>query len=180
MVKKLLRAVFALCDTVKNLDKRVKYIEGNRVSGEAVRHDNIWENLDRTALALRGKEQITPDLGSDHIILTEQPQLLKEVMQTSREVVVEVLRERLRQMDKEGWSIERDDKVHANAQLARAAACYALPEDDPVFPGGEQERVWPWADSYDKRGKHGVRRCLVIAAALLVAEIERLDRKNAP
>jgi len=89
-------------------------------------------------------------------------------------IVEEILRERIRQVEKEGWSCEYDD-THDEGQLARAAACYA------VYPKllYDQNRVevWPW-DNFDqvwnKRSQY--RRRLVIAAALLVAEIERLDR----
>lgn len=90
-------------------------------------------------------------------------------------VVEEVLAERQRQVSQEGWKTEHDDK-HGEGQLADAAACYAVAPHDIVWPN--QEPVWPWSGRYNKTAKHGERRCLVIAAALLVAEIERLDRKN--
>jgi len=96
----------------------------------------------------------------------------------SERVCEEVLAERQRQVTQEKWTPAHDDNVHNEGQLAMAAACYAVAPHDIVWP--DLTPVWPWPASYDKRGKHGERRCLVIAAALLVAEIERLDRKNAP
>jgi hypothetical protein len=90
-------------------------------------------------------------------------------------VIAEVLAERKRQVNQEGWKTEHDDK-HGKGELAQAAACYAIAPRDIVWPN--QEPVWPWSGRYNKTAKHGQRRCLIIAAALLVAEIERLDRKN--
>jgi len=96
----------------------------------------------------------------------------------------EVLAERNRQIKEEKWTPDRDDRVHSRGQLAQVAACYAASTRKQgcgdILWAHSKEPVWPWAQSYDKRGKHGDRRLLVIAAALLVAEIERLDRKNAP
>lgn len=95
--------------------------------------------------------------------------------------------ERQRQVAVEGWSPEHDD-YHGGGQLAQAAACYAMvtaqsPNDHrhgPFYPPQE----WPWGADWWKPGfKRDVanrRRCLVKAGALIVAEIERLDRIAAP
>lgn len=76
--------------------------------------------------------------------------------------------ERNRQIYVEGWSEEHDDK-HVNNELALAAACYAVPD---VFSQG----YWPptWDLSWYKPTTR--IRDLSKAAALLVAEIERLQR----
>ncbi len=104
----------------------------------------------------------------------------------SDEILVEVGLERLRQIQEEGWSAEHDDE-HRDGELADAAACYAASEDIfRVCTEEELERepqiiariVWPWADEWDKRTKHDRRRRMIIAAALLVAEIARLDRNR--
>lgn len=83
--------------------------------------------------------------------------------------------ERRRQIEVEGWSPEHDDAEHGNGELAMAAACYALPHDDdePTDP----PEFWPWAESWWKPGDR-VRE-LVKAGALIVAEIERLQRAAA-
>lgn len=107
----------------------------------------------------------------------------------------EIAAERRRQIEKEGWSLEHDDG-HEDGALALAACCYAAPE--PLF--GKDDRAngfyladpWPWDRMYDKRPYDGnvvlhphefdgaLRRDLLIkAGALIVAEIERLDRKFA-
>ena len=88
----------------------------------------------------------------------------------SEEVVSEILVERQQQTTLEGWDKEHDDYEHSEGELAAAAACYAYTQVENL--------PWPWERQSDKRGKHDRRRQLVIAAALLVAEIERLDRSQ--
>jgi hypothetical protein len=73
--------------------------------------------------------------------------------------------ERYRQTAVEGWTAEHDD-AHANGALAKAAACYAR--------GSRQ--YWPWERAWWKPSDR--RRDLVKAGALIVAEIERLDRSD--
>ena len=79
-----------------------------------------------------------------------------------------VKQERERQIRVEGWTEEHDDK-HVNNELALAAACYAVPD---VFSQG----YWPptWDLSWYKSTTR--IRDLSKSAALLVAEIERLQR----
>lgn len=106
-------------------------------------------------------------------------------------VIEEVAAERERQKSVEGWSTAHDDE-HADGGLASAAACYALPEPDTsdrvemdLPPRGECRvlvtypdvpMLWPrsWHSRWWKPKDR--RRNLIRAAALLVAEIERLDR----
>lgn len=88
----------------------------------------------------------------------------------------DVLAERRRQVEAEGWTPEHDDE-HNNGEMAIAAACYALNATDDSdgpeirFVGAE---LWPWADEWWK--PTNPRRDLVKAAALILAEIERIDR----
>lgn len=87
--------------------------------------------------------------------------------------------ERQRQVDVEGWTPEHDDQ-HMEGELADAAAAYAYAGDhSPVNPqdghGTDLGRVlWPWDRASFKPGAH--RHNLVRAGALIVAELERLDR----
>lgn len=83
----------------------------------------------------------------------------------------DVLAERQRQISTEGWTPAHDD-AHADEQLARAAVCYALPQGDYEIP--EPPEFWPWDAAWWKPGDR--RRELVKAGALILAEIERLDR----
>jgi hypothetical protein len=83
----------------------------------------------------------------------------------------DVLAERQRQIRAEGWTPEHDD-AYADEQLARAAVCYALPQGDYEIP--EPPEFWPWDAAWWKPGDR--RRELIKAGALILAEIERLDR----
>ncbi|MHC0506361.1 hypothetical protein [Achromobacter aegrifaciens] len=83
----------------------------------------------------------------------------------------DILAERQRQICAEGWTPEHDD-AHADEQLALAAACYALPQGDYEIP--DPPEFWPWDASWWKPGDR--RRELTKAGALVLAEIERLDR----
>lgn len=86
--------------------------------------------------------------------------------------VVDVLEERRRQVDVEGWTPEHDDQ-HVNGELATAAACYAG-YSAATISLREIQTLWPWGWNWWK--PRDTRRDLVRAAALLIAEIERLDR----
>jgi len=79
---------------------------------------------------------------------------------------IDVLAERQRQIEIEGWTPEHDEEVNTDGELVRAAVCYAVLalHDD----------WWPWADVWWKPKNR--RRDLVRAAALIIAEIDRLDR----
>lgn len=88
----------------------------------------------------------------------------------------DVFHERLRQVTGEGWSEGHDDD-HGDGSLARAAGCYSL-----IAAGWAVSAVrelWPvgWSHQWLKT-KGGARRMLVKAGALIIAEIERLDRKE--
>lgn len=101
-------------------------------------------------------------------------------------VIDEIAAERRRQIAVEGWDAAHDDAEHDSGQLAAAAACYAagskLEQPMPAANVAAWERgsrmVWPWSAEWWKP-KGGRRRMLVKAGALIVAEIERLDRAAA-
>lgn len=86
--------------------------------------------------------------------------------------VEDVLAERRRQIEGEGWTPEHDDE-HDAEELAQAAASYALWSASLYDSAFE---VWPglWDRNWFK--PTDPRRDLVKAAALIIAEIERLDR----
>lgn len=89
--------------------------------------------------------------------------------------LADVAKERHRQRDVEGWTPAHDD-THVSAELAMAGACYALAS----FLNTEHAlnttftRYWPWDRKWWK--PKTPRENLVRAGALIVAEIERLDR----
>lgn len=109
--------------------------------------------------------------------------------------------ERLRQIEKEGWSPEHDDE-HDDESLALAAICYASPV--PLYMCDIDNRAtvrfvdpWPdsWDSTWDKRSQYGNADdtesgiadpetytdkqrldLLVKAGALIAAEIDRRKR----
>lgn len=85
----------------------------------------------------------------------------------------DVLAERSRQVNTEGWAPVRDDG-YTEGELALAAACYAGQARIRYPTPGEPPPMWPWASTWWKPTDH--RRNLVKAGALILAEIERLDR----
>ena len=89
-----------------------------------------------------------------------------EVPQTA--AARDVLAERKRQVEVEGWTPAHDDAYLEN-ELPRAASAYTL--------GGQYvspPAIWPWTGFWWK--PRNARANYVRAGALLIAEIERLDR----
>lgn len=121
-------------------------------------------------------------------------------MKTGIELIAE---ERQRQIDVEKWDLKHDSD-YKHGELVGAAMCYAaayvnkhFPEDKPVLRAqvyippkselfitgkvrntGKWVDAWPWSKEYDKREKHDKLRCLVISAALIASEIDRLQTNN--
>ncbi|EIJ3704548.1 ead/Ea22-like family protein [Escherichia coli] len=86
--------------------------------------------------------------------------------------ILDVVAERQRQKTIEGWTPEHDDE-HCNGELAMAAVCY-INETGTVNRNGGKPWGWPWDASWWKPNAR--RRNLVKAGALILAEIERIDR----
>ena len=101
--------------------------------------------------------------------------------------VVDVLAERKRQTDEEGWSEKHDDQ-HTDRSLALAGVCYARQYVKRAWllvdfgDGAERYRSdkipddWPASWSMDWWKPKTPRRDLVRAAALLIDE--RIDRED--
>lgn len=89
----------------------------------------------------------------------------------------DVLVERRRQIEAEGWTPEHDDE-HDGGELACAAAAYALDAGDKLDQ--RPPDFWPWYGGRPREVRwwkpSDRRRNLVKAGALILAEIERLDR----
>jgi predicted glycoside hydrolase/deacetylase ChbG (UPF0249 family) len=103
-------------------------------------------------------------------------------------VLDEIAAERKRQIEVEGWTAEHDDSHH-RGEIAAAATCYAYiaateldhlrselskqwwgPRYSPL------REIWRWDWRWFKPTNR--RRDLIKAGALIIAEIERLDRAN--
>jgi len=88
----------------------------------------------------------------------------------------DIAAERQRQIEAEGWTPEHDDQ-HTNSEMAFAASCYAYeaglsPSDRGI---DNPPPDWPWDEKWWKPTDR--RRDLVKSGALIVAEIERIDRR---
>lgn len=101
------------------------------------------------------------------------------------QAILDIELERARQQLVEGWTPEHDD-THDNGELAYAAVVYARHATDAGGAGEalmrDARRIgapqdWPWSLDWYKPSDR--RRDLVKAGALIVAEIERLDRLEA-
>lgn len=96
---------------------------------------------------------------------------------------VDVLAERRRQIEVEGWTPEHDDQ-HGDGSMAQAAAVYAEYAasgflhftGQKIAERGNAPVRWPWDSGWWKPKNR--RYDLVRAAALILAEIERLDRAS--
>ena len=86
--------------------------------------------------------------------------------------IEDIIAERRRQVEELGWDAYHDDGSNGPCDLANAAGSYCLYGHDPTPP-----TTWPWDAKWWRPGSY--RRRLVKAAALIVAEIERFDRKDA-
>jgi hypothetical protein len=88
-----------------------------------------------------------------------------------------VIAERRRQIEVEGWTPEHDDE-HIDGAMTVAAACYALADRKSLqVQDVNLDRLWQWtgwATAWFK--PKDVDRNLERAAALIVADMERLDR----
>jgi hypothetical protein len=99
---------------------------------------------------------------------------------TTSQAVADVIAERRRHVSEEGWTPAHDDE-HASGELAIAAATYAAhagrAANDFRHGPGSPPRSWPWSPDWwrpkDRRSE------LVKAGALILAEIDRLDRASA-
>lgn len=112
--------------------------------------------------------------------LYTRAQILSEIASTpalsidgETEAARDVLAERRRQVEVEDFDASHDDMA-TRGQMAGAAACYALTGASHWAREQAIKMFWPWDQSWWKPTT--VRRNLVKAGALILAEIERFDR----
>ena len=107
-----------------------------------------------------------------------------------------IAKERKRQIEEEGWSLEHDDRL-TDGSLAAAAVCYATPERVYVRKKVDHDILfadpWLWTETWDKRLEYGDVSIpgipdpstysakeridlLIKAGALIAAEIDRIQR----
>ena len=137
----------------------VRVADGVRISHEAARDPAAYDEAIDRAMRERGCGNLPAPKG---------------ISRGPTQAVLDVLAERRRQIEAEGWTPEHDDE-HSAGEMAKAAACYALVSAG--FNPDATITVWPW---HRRWWKPSDKRCnLVKAAALILAEIERLDRMAA-
>lgn len=92
-----------------------------------------------------------------------------------------VAKERTRQIVEKGYTREHDDE-HTDGSIADAAACYAatvnvfkIKTDAEIFP---MKILYPWHLKYFKKEEHNRKQQLIIAAALINAEYDRIEREE--
>lgn len=116
-------------------------------------------------------------------------------MNTNNQAGVKMIaQERQRQIDVEKWDLSHDAD-YSQGELIGAAGCYIANALSKHLEGYRQTNQsplakfqvyyndkktgwgdgWPWNKKWDKRKKHDKLRSLVIAGALIAAEIDRLN-----
>ena len=101
----------------------------------------------------------------------------------TQEVIADILDERVRQIMMERHDIAKDDR-YVDGELSLAAACYVtesyrnghISDLKNALLTGFSGQIWPWSGRWWNPGDR--RRNLVRATALIVADIERLDRAS--
>lgn len=143
---------------MSSIDKHPYHADGGDIGTGRIREiaDNPYGDEEKCWLAKR--------------VITLQAQLGVEVLSKA---AIDVLTERQRQQSVEGWTPEHDDQ-YEDGELVDAAACYA--QDSSLWDCvGEPPCDWPWPDEWWKPS-NDMRRNLIKAGALILAEIERRDR----
>lgn len=88
--------------------------------------------------------------------------------------------ERRRQIEEEGWSLERDVDLYPRGELAAAAVCYAVEprvrETESFSRPDGIPYLWPWHSDWWKPSPDDRVRELEKAGALIAAEIDRIQR----
>lgn len=113
-------------------------------------------------------------------VLAELIEELERLDSVSVWALYEIARERVRQINMEGWTPQHDD-AHQRGEMAQAAGCYALhaaldnTPENRALPAPVQ---WPWAPEWWKP-KSPVKD-YHRAGALLVAELARWHRQPKP
>jgi hypothetical protein len=100
-------------------------------------------------------------------------EVLAQVVKSPSNAVQSVIAERQRHQSAEGWTPEHDDQ-YSKSQLLWASSCYVL---NAIHPFNRIPFDWPWTPEWWK--PTNPRRDLVKAGALILAEIERIDRQKA-
>lgn len=153
-----------LVETLEKVQQRIAVLEHFRTAYMEWSDKTDWMNTGTRFAVLKPLGKHRADVLKAYIEHLES--------RTVTAAASDVLAERQRQVTAEGWTPGHDDE-YEHGELADAAGCYALSSE--LFDcAGEPPRPWPWPDEWWKPTNR--RRDLVKAGALILAEIERIDR----
>lgn len=171
------------CNVIKKLERERLGIAGSRASVEDLAHEladvvicadliAMGEGIDLQA-AVAAKFNLTSEkVGLGSRLAAEPPVVMGRG-------VLDIALERRRQVETEGWAEGHDDH-HDMGELALAGAAYAAHAASRFASADWLRRsintLWPWSKSWFK--PRDARHDLVRAGALIVAEIDRLDRRS--
>ena len=147
----------------------------------------LVEALEKAQQRIAELEEAEQKLCAANVTLDARAELAERRLaemesRTVTAAAADVLAERQRQVTAEGWSPKHDDQ-YKNTELAFAASCYAFHaaaaswdlEDNGIpYDSHPVPKQWPWDPSWWR--PTDARRDLVKAGALILAEIERIDR----
>lgn len=86
-----------------------------------------------------------------------------------------VAKERTRQIVEKGYTAEHDDE-HTDGSLADAAACFSSNSDLFRISYVNYVELWPWEPEFFTKRQHDRKQQLIIAAAFINAEYDRIVR----
>lgn len=150
----------ALQNEIREREAEIARLDG-LVSGRTAERDAALANVDALAVQVL-------KLGGTISFANHRTAQAGQVPQAW----LDVQAERRRQITAEGWTPEHDD-LYCAAELPRAAAAYILNGANDEAPA-----IWPFSAKWWK--PRDARSNYVRASALILAEIERLDRAAAP
>ncbi|HDG8091842.1 TPA: hypothetical protein PCO36_000378 [Klebsiella oxytoca] len=153
--------ILALVEALEKAQKSNEFLKGQL--SELANFNPDWDKLEASYESWR-------EIAAELLVAKERIAELESRTRTA--AASDVLAERQRQVTAEGWTPEHDDE-HSDGEMALAASSYALyAHKKPIAPAMPYN--WPWEPEWFKQ--QGARRDLVKAGALILAEIERLDR----
>lgn len=177
--------------------RHVPCTHDGRVAGAPQRwigpYEDAWQALDETRRAVAeaiGEDPETwPDHGNAPLAIAAAVALARRKPPAADALGLtdacdsraarDVLAERARQISAEGYTPEHDDQ-HVNGEIAAMAAFYAMPDGARDWPATETGYGKTFGEAIKPdcwNAKTGYRRReLIKAGALVLAEIERLDR----
>lgn len=141
-------------------------------SRQAVGERKYGTTLDRTDLSLVDWLKHALEESLDHSLYLQK--IIRIVTAMEDNVILEIIAERKRQVEK-GFDAAHDD-THGNGELYEAAKAYLVAAKRIEID--TMPMMWPF-EKMEWRHPGSKREALIKAAAMLVAEINRLQRADA-